>query len=132
MQRFTIFHEGGHYALHVRPKKFQMSFFSSQHHHSRNQPFVCRSDYIIGKNYDPLEFQANRYGAAMLMPSMEVYNIVGRTNFVDLDRCGKDFKAYFGVSQKAMEKRLLDLGYRYINGKYDEIFKRKDYNANRK
>lgn len=132
MQRFTIFHEGGHYALHVRPEKFQMSFFSSQCHYNRNQPFVCRSDYIVGKNYDPLEFQANRYGAAMLMPSMEVYNIVGRTNFVDLDIYGKDFRAYFGVSQKAMEKRLSDLGYRYINGKYDEIFKRKDSNANRK
>lgn len=125
MQRFTVFHEGGHYALHVRPSKFQTSLFPSVQHYGRKEPFVCRSDYIAGKNYDPLEYQANRYAAGMMMPSTEVYNFVGGTKFVDLGKCGKDFRKHFGVSQKAMEKRLLDLGYRYINGKYDEIFKRK-------
>jgi hypothetical protein len=125
MQRFTVFHEGGHYALHVRPRKFQTSFFVSQSESNRREPFICRSDYIVGKNYDPLEYQANRYGAAMMMPSMEVYSFVGRTNFVDLHTHGPGFRVHFGVSQKAMEKRLSDLGYRYINGRYDEIFKRK-------
>lgn len=125
MQRFTIFHEGGHYALHVRPRKLQTSFFASESEFNRSEPFICRSDYIVGKNYDPLEYQANRYGAAMMMPSMEVYNFVDRTNFVDLHTLGPGFRAHFGVSQKAVEKRLSDLGYRYINGKYDEIFKRK-------
>jgi len=126
MQRFTIFHEGGHYALHVRPRKYQTSFSFSQTKKEINNAFICRTEFIIGKNYDPLEYQANRYGAAMMMPSMEVYNFVGRTTFVDLNRCGKGFRGHFAVSQKAMEKRLLDLGYRYINGKYDETFKRKE------
>jgi hypothetical protein len=129
MQRFTIFHEGGHYALHVRPTKIQMSFLSPTRQDSSNQPFICRSDHVAGKNYDPLEYQANRYAGAMMMPSMEVYNFVGRTNFVDIDKCGDRFRTYFGVSQKAMEKRLSDLGYRYINGKYDNIFKRRESNV---
>lgn len=132
MQRFTIFHEGGHYALHVRPEQIQISFFSSSRQFNRNQPFICRSDSIVGKDYDPLEYQANRYAAAMMIPSEEVFDFVGRTKSVDLLKCGKDFRSHFGISQKAMEKRLSDLGYRYSGGKYDQIFKRKEFNADKK
>lgn len=130
MQRFTVFHEGGHHALHVRPTKVQTSFLSSEPKHN-SQPFVCRSDHIASKNYDPLEWQANRYAGAMMMPSMEVYIFVERTTFVDLAKCGDEFRSHFGVSQKAMEKRLSDLGYRYANGRYDNIFKRKEPHANK-
>ena len=123
MQRFTVYLEGGHYAIHVRPGKSQTSLFPRGRDYYRDEPFLCRGDQIVGKIYDPVEYQANRYAGAMMMPSEEVYDLVGRTKSVDLRIHGSRFRQHFGVSQKAMEKRLLDLGYHYINGKYDELFK---------
>ena len=37
---------------------------------------------------------------------------------INLDIYGSNFRAYFGVSQAAMEKRLFDLGYKCAFGRY--------------
>lgn len=132
MQRFTVFHEGGHAALHVRPEKQQISLFPDEKSQQKSEPFLCRSDQITGRNYDPLEFQANRYAAAMIMPADEVFRLIGSDTTVNLAVHGQEFRNHFGVSQKAMEKRLTDLEYKYINGKYDHVFKGKEADGIRK
>ncbi len=132
-QRFTVFHEGGHEALHVRPSRQQTSLFPADKKlYNRGQPFLCRSDQILGETFDPLEFQANRYAAALMMPRDEIFRIVEQSNIVDLHKFGAKFRKYFGVSQKAMEVRLNNLKYVVLNGKYSELFYRKEPYGNRK
>lgn len=119
MQRFTAFHEGAHYALHVWPTKNQKELFGEKK--KDLAPSFCRTNQVNGKQYDPIEYQANRYAAAMMMPSKEVFRVVDENRVVDLDIYGERLKKHFGVSQMAMEIRLHELGYRYANGKYGGI-----------
>lgn len=123
MQRFTAFHEGGHAALHVRPSEQQTSFFEEKPQYYRDQPFLCRTDQVSGRNYSPLEFQANRYAAAMMMPAAEVYLIVKDHSPIDLQIIGPELRKHFDVSQMALEKRLSELEYQFINGKYPQFLK---------
>ncbi len=59
----------------------------------------------------------------MMMPADEVFKVVGEQKDVDVLKIGPKFREHFGVSQYAMERRLFEQEYRYINGKYEHIQK---------
>jgi transcriptional regulator with XRE-family HTH domain len=111
---FTILHELGHYLLHYPKDAAGVS----------RPPTYCRPGDLSparkGK-VPPREWQANRFASEVLMPRDKVVEVLGGKkpgDLVNLKNHGDRFRRIFGVSQEAMEKRLFDLGYRCIMGRY--------------
>lgn len=92
-QRFTIAHEVGHYALG----------------HIKNQETLFRdtNEVFTGRVYDPVEVQANRFAAALLMPAKLVQQAINNDGL----RTVPALAARFGVSVSAMRWRLVNLGF---------------------
>lgn len=87
---FTIAHELGHYVLH---------FYLQE---PRPELPVCFTRYGSGQ----LEWQANRFAAALLMPAEEFRRQrtrLGSNRFL--------LSGYFGVSNPAVEARIESLGH---------------------
>lgn len=100
-QRFTMAHEIGHYVLHVKNKQPRLFI-------DRN---VYRRDDESSTGNDLEEIQANKFAAAILMPSDLVRSEIRKQDF-DLDD-EEDVAALakrFGVSTAAMSFRLANLG----------------------
>ncbi len=102
---FQIFHEVGHHRLHL---KEETSFFLINLPPDR--PVYCSS----GGKYKPLEYQANTYASAFLIPQEELKEIVGERTVVDLKKFEKTLRLRFGVSMKILLYRLRHLGIRVI------------------
>jgi transcriptional regulator with XRE-family HTH domain len=111
---FTILHELGHYLLHYPKDAAAVS----------RPPTYCRSGDVIPSKkakVPPREWQASRLASEVLMPREKVVEVLGGKkpgDLVNLKNHGDRFRRIFGVSQGAMEKRLFDLGYRCIMGRY--------------
>ena|SRR5579875_394896 len=101
-QRFTIAHEIGHFRLHRQERlhfddDFQISFRNS----------------LSSEAKDRREIEANQFAAALLMPRDFL-----RTDIAQFISGGSDpedaiqsLAAKYAVSKRAMELRLLNLGY---------------------
>lgn len=83
-QRFTIAHELGHHVL------------------GHGARFRDKAKEFTLSNYDPVEAEANRFAAALLMPDPLVTNMVVRRGITSLSELADRFK----VSQVAMKYRL--------------------------
>ena len=82
-------HELGHYALGhgTRPRDLPTMFSSRQ--------------------TDPIERDANKFAAALLMPASAIKYLVSQMGVTDIS----DLASTFDVSEVAMEYRLKNLGY---------------------
>lgn len=89
-QRFTLAHELGHYILHKE----------------KNTEFQD-STFFRSNNMDSLEYMANDFAAALLMPDDKVVEFIklGNRNLGEL-------ASKFGVSVAAMKYKVEKLGYK--------------------
>ena len=99
-QRFTVAHEIGHIVLHlpilIAQAEFQTALFAL--------PQVPVQD-------DRLEFQANYFAAALLLPRVVMCSIFGE-RIANSEHVQADEVAYyFGVSLQAATLRMLELGF---------------------
>jgi Zn-dependent peptidase ImmA (M78 family) len=102
-QRFTVAHEIAHYILHLKKNRRSQLFID---------PFVIfRRDDNSSTGNDKEEREANRFGAALLMPLTLVHKEI-KKHALDLD--DEDALAFlarrFRVSTVAMTYRLNTLG----------------------
>jgi Zn-dependent peptidase ImmA (M78 family) len=88
-QRFTIAHELGHFALR---------------HGSR---FRDTAGSFASVQIDPVETQANRFAAELLMPAAAINGLIERRGITDFAQLVE----LFDVSQQAMQFRLKNLGW---------------------
>ena len=100
-QRFTVAHEIGHYVLHKTLLHFDGDFS------------VTYRDSVSSKATDRAEIEANRFAAALLMPAAFIRKDLtklidrGATPETAIDTLSNKYK----VSRRAMELRLVNLGY---------------------
>lgn len=87
-QRFTTAHELGHFAQRAGSHAVLA--------------FVDRRDQLAGRGTDPDEVYANRFAAALLMPSEAARRL---RDYLDVSTMAKQF----GVSPEAMTNRLKNL-----------------------
>jgi len=100
-QRFTIAHEIGHFILHKRTERhFDEDF---------------RIDYrnTVSSEATRDEIEANRFAAALLMPESFLRQDLMKMKVVDseAEHIVQTLAIRYKVSQRAMELRLLNLGY---------------------
>lgn len=88
-QRFTVAHELGHHVFG---------------HGERPRDSVAQFNAL---NFDPIEAQANRFAAELLMPAGSVQLLVVERGITDLSMLAR----YFDVSEVAMKIRLKSLGH---------------------
>lgn len=88
-QRFTVAHEFAHFALNhgARPRDSAQAF-------------------SLG-NYDPIEAEANKFAAELLMPAAAVNGLIAARDITDFERLA----AMFNTSGVAMKYRLKNLGW---------------------
>jgi Zn-dependent peptidase ImmA (M78 family) len=101
-QRFTIAHEIAHFVLHLK-KNRKSQLFIDRH--------IFRRDENSATGSDREEVEANRFGAALLMPATLVHKEIRKH---DLDLDDEDAISFlskrFQVSTAAMTNRLTTLG----------------------
>ncbi|MBT9165001.1 MAG: hypothetical protein DDT23_01012 [candidate division WS2 bacterium] len=102
---FQVFHEAGHYRLHLEGDAISFPVNLPP-----DRPVYCSS----GGKYKPLEFQANAYASAFLVPQEELKEVIGRRTVLDLRRFEKILRLKFGVSKKTLLYRLRYLGIEVI------------------
>lgn len=88
-RRFTVAHEIGHHYL------------------EHGDRFRDTSKHFSSTNYDPIEVQANRFAANLLMPKPIVDHYIKKENIKDIGELSNKFH----VSEVAMEYRLKNLGW---------------------
>lgn len=100
--RFSIAHELGHYLLH----KDSRSLFIDK----RNFAVYHRNE-LSSTGEDRLEIEANRFAAALLMPTDMLRNEITKNDF-DLgdEEVQSSLAKRFNVSTQAMAYRLASLG----------------------
>lgn len=102
-QRFTIAHEIAHYVLHVNKNRRSQLFI--------DQYVAFRRDGQSSTGSDHREVEANRLGAALLMPeSLVRAEIVKHSLDLDDDEAVNLLAKRFQVSTAAMTNRLTTLG----------------------
>lgn len=90
-QRFTMSHELGHYVSHRQ----KCTMFTDSLFYRKNE------------KKDPIEYQADKFAAEILMPEEYVKNAIINKGVLNVD----NLAALFGVSGQAMLFRLKDLNY---------------------
>ena len=102
-QRFTVAHEIAHYVLHVKKNRRSQLFI--------DRYVAFRRDDHSSTGSDREEVEANRFGAALLMPENLVREEIRKH---DLDLDDEDaliqLAKRFHVSTAAMTNRLTNLG----------------------
>jgi len=88
-QRFTIAHELGHYALSHGPR------------------FRDSTEAFSLGNYDPVEADANKFAAELLMPAPVVNGMIQSRGVTDFEYLA----SLFNTSTVAMKYRLKNLGW---------------------
>jgi Zn-dependent peptidase ImmA (M78 family) len=102
-QRFTIAHEVAHFVLHVQSGSHQSRVFVDRY-------VVYRRDGLASTGTDKQEVEANRFGAALLMPKKLVLEqIAQRSLDLDDDDSVILLAGRFQVSAAAMTNRLSTL-----------------------
>jgi Zn-dependent peptidase ImmA (M78 family) len=101
-QRFTIAHEIAHFVLHLK-KNLKSQLFIDKY-------LVFRRDDRSSEGNDQEEVEANRLGAALLMPALLVRKEVRRHDLdLDDDEAVAFLAKRFHVSNAAMTNRLVNL-----------------------
>jgi Zn-dependent peptidase ImmA (M78 family) len=93
-QRFTIAHELGHY-------------YAGHLNHSANELFRDPAKNFTLDNYDPLEAEANKIAAELLMPEEKIEFLIQKLQYNSIDALAEALI----VSPAAMTYRLKNLGY---------------------
>ncbi|MFM0695220.1 ImmA/IrrE family metallo-endopeptidase [Paraburkholderia graminis] len=88
-QRFTIAHELGHFALSHGPR------------------FRDSTESFSLSNYDPIEADANKFAAELLMPAAVVNGMIRTRGITDFEQLA----SMFNTSSVAMKYRLKNLGW---------------------
>jgi Zn-dependent peptidase ImmA (M78 family) len=101
-QRFTIAHEIGHFILHKRAQRHFDEDFRIDYRNALSSE-ATRQD----------EIEANRFAATLLMPESFLRRDLSR---IEADDCDTDYviqtlSVRYKVSRRAMELRLLNLGF---------------------
>lgn len=101
-QRFTVAHEIAHYFLHVKQNQQSQLFI--------DRYVAFRSDAVSSTGDDRDEVQANRFGAALLMPESLVREQIRKYDMdLDDDEAVSLLAKQFHVSTIAMTNRLTNL-----------------------
>ena len=98
---FQIFHEVGHFRLHL-----SQNIGLNPVNWPPDSPVYCSA----GGKYKPLEFQANAYASAFLVPEPMIRQIIGDRKVIDFGQFGSKLMSEFGVSKKTLFRRLDRLG----------------------
>ena len=108
-ESFTLAHEAGHWRLHIfEGEGRQLGLFDDR----QSEVFLCRGS-AKGRPRDRLEWQADRFAAALLMPSNMVRDHVKMMDvysWLNLYR----MRDAFGVTITALRVRLEELGLLYV------------------
>jgi Zn-dependent peptidase ImmA (M78 family) len=101
-QRFTIAHEIGHFILHKRTDRHFDEDFRIDFRNSVSSEATQRS-----------EIEANKFAAALLMPEAFLKRDLLRMEIDegDADQAVQTLAVRYKVSRRAMELRLLNLGF---------------------
>ena len=103
-EAFTLGHEVGHWDLHiVEAEGTQLSLFGD----AQSTPFICRGD-----RDSRLEWQANRFSAALIMPKEMIHKCIASVDICVWPNL-YDLKDHFGVTISAFTRRLQELGLIY-------------------
>lgn len=94
-QRFTIAHEFAHFCLH-----------KGTDDHFIDQEIFFRKDHD-----DPIEFAADKFAAQILMPEKFIKQAIDSDGIKNIETLSN----LFNVSNIAIKKRVLDLGYKFKN-----------------
>ena len=108
-ESFTFAHEAGHWRLHIcEGEGTQLGLFDD----IQSEVFLCRG-CAKGKPRDRLEWQADRFAAAMLMPPNMVRDHVKRMDVYSWPNLYR-MRDAFGVTITALRVRLEELGLLYV------------------
>jgi Zn-dependent peptidase ImmA (M78 family) len=106
-RRFTIAHEIGHFLLAHPGQMFVDKTL-------RQKAVVVRRDGRSSEGTDAQEIEANRFAAELLMPTdivlEEITKRLKKHPSQTSEDLASDMAELFGVSEKAMEYRLINLG----------------------
>ena len=103
-QRFTVAHEIAHYLLHVKVNRQSQLFI--------DRYVAFRSDAVSSTGNDRDEVEANRLGAALLMPESLLREQIKKHGLdLDDDDAVTLLAKQFNVSTIAMTNRLTSLGF---------------------
>lgn len=109
-RRFTVAHELGHYVLH-NPQKDRKVFVDNTFKVSNEFRVLFRTK--IGQEEPTnarMEFEANTFAAAILMPEKQLLQLIDEIEFDLGDELAvKELSRRFDVSSTAMYYRLLNL-----------------------
>lgn len=97
---FQLFHEMGHYRLHLDE---DVGLGPGQL--LPDKPVYCSSGAS-----KPLEFQANAYASAFLIPEPQLRELIANRKIIDLQEHERKLRSEFGVSRKILLQRLNRLG----------------------
>jgi len=98
---FQVFHEMGHYRLHL-----DEDVSLAPVRLPPDRPVYCSS----GGPYKPLEFQANAYASAFLIPEPQLREVIGNRRIIELQEWESKLRSEFGASRKTLLQRLNRLG----------------------
>ena|SRR5438874_4623686 len=101
-QRFTVAHEIAHFVLHLKKNRRSQLFI--------DRYVVFRRDDHSSEGSDQEEVEANRFGAALLMPESLVRKEIRKHELdLDDDEAVSSLAKRFQVSTAAMTNRLISL-----------------------
>ena len=105
-QRFTVAHEIGHLVLH-------RNLISEQVHVDKKFPIELsglKRDSISGLGTEPVEIEANRFAAALLIPESYLEKMLGSRQFdIDDEEPVEELARKLRVSKQALEFRIRNL-----------------------
>lgn len=102
---FQLFHEMGHYRLHL-----DEDVSLGPVRLPPDRPVYCSA----GGAYKPLEFQANAYALAFLVPEAQIRELIGTRGIIDRQHFEEKIRFEFGVSKQVLLRRLKHLGIQVI------------------
>ena len=107
-ETFTLGHETGHWVLHVQDADaVQLSLFNV----APREAFICRAQGQDSN--DSLEWQAQRFAAALVMPEAMVREYAEQVNLYRWPTLYR-MKDAFDVTISALKNRLVELGLLYV------------------
>lgn len=114
---FTVAHEAGHLSLHLSMMRLENGRVTDW----RDKPLPPQSNIArLDEREKRLEWQAYKYASALLVPKFDLINYFsgkglvengGLKNNFDFEGVYPGIKERFGISKKAFEIRLEDLGF---------------------
>ncbi|HBO17140.1 MAG: hypothetical protein UR69_C0002G0205 [Candidatus Moranbacteria bacterium GW2011_GWE2_35_2-] len=114
---FTVAHEAGHLSLHLSMMRLENGEVVGW----QGKPLPSQSNKVVSDGREKrLEWQANKYASTLLVPKFDLVNYFSQLGLVEngglksvlnLDFVYPKIKERFGISKKAFQIRLEDLGF---------------------